>query len=159
MKEQTQNLASVVSINISKRKGVVKKPVKSGFFKTNFGLVGDAHASREAGKRQVSLLAIEDYSLYTQKFPIGVFAENLTTKGINLCSLPIGTQLKVGEVLLEIAQIGKECHTGCAISKIVGQCIGATRAVFARVLEEGKIEQGDKIIEMGKASLSSEGST
>ncbi len=141
-------MAKIVAISISEEKGTKKKPIAEGFFRENYGLCGDAHA--EFGiKRQVSLLALESIKkmrgLGLDVSP-GDFAENLTTEGIELASLPVGTKLKIGEELtLEISRIGKECHTGCAIFCQVGKCIMPKEGVFARVLKEGRVKPGDEI--------------
>ncbi len=132
----------------SNNKGTIKDPVPEGVIKVNFGMAGDAHA--ETGiKRQVSLMTIESIKR-TQKEGYNVvpgsFAENLTTEGIDLLSLPIGTRFAVGNsVVLEVAQIGKECHTGCAIFKQVGKCIMPKEGVFTKVLRGGVVRAGDDI--------------
>ena len=116
--------------------------------KEEHGLVGDAHA--DAGThRQISLLAIESINkMRSQGFDInpGDFAENLTTEGIELVSLPVGTRTSVGEeVILEVTQIGKECHTGCAIYRQISKCIMPKEGVFARVIRGGLVKGGDRI--------------
>lgn len=140
-------MAKVISINISEEKGVVKNPIEKGFFKKDFGLEGDAHGGN--WHRQVSLLAEESIDkmkeLGLSELTPGVFAENITTKGIILYKLPIGTKLKIGEVVMEVTQIGKECHSGCQISKITGKCIMPKEGIFARILEEGYIQAGDEV--------------
>ncbi|HAA80482.1 MAG TPA: MOSC domain-containing protein [Thermoanaerobacter sp.] len=142
-------MAKVVSVNISEKKGTVKKPIEKGYFRENHGLEGDAHAGR--GHRQVSLLAEESIEKMKAKgiwdLAAGKFAENITTEGIELYTLPVGTKLKVGEeVILEISQIGKKCHEACEIRKITGDCIMPKEGVFARVLKSGFIKPGDEII-------------
>lgn len=140
-------MAKVISINISKEKGVVKTPIEKGFFKKEFGLEGDAHGGN--WHRQVSLLAEESIDKMKEMgitgLTPGVFAENITTEGIILYTLPIGTKLKIGEVIMEVTQIGKECHSGCEISKITGKCIMPKEGIFAKILEEGYIKAGDEI--------------
>lgn len=137
----------VVAINISEKKGVVKTPIPEGIFKEDFGLVGDAHAGK--WHRQVSLLGVESVEkmkkLGIKGLCSGKFAENITTEGINLYELPVGTKLKIGETIQEVTQIGKECHSGCAIAKEVGQCIMPKEGIFTRVLKGGKIKVGDTI--------------
>ena len=139
----------VVAVNISSEKHVPKENVGKGEFKVDHGLVGDAHAG--PGERQVSLLAKESYDRFEKSnlkkvcLKKGMFAENLTTQGIGLHTLKIGTRLKVGEVVLEISKIGKECHTVCAVGKEVGSCIMPKEGVFARVINGGEIKVGDKI--------------
>ena len=137
----------VLSVNISEKKGTPKKQVNPGVMIEDFGLEGDAHAGK--WHRQVSLLASESINKAkngpTNGLCHGVFAENITTEGIELYTLPVGTHLWIGECLLEISQIGKECHEGCAISKLVGQCVMPREGVFAIVLHGGKIYVGDTI--------------
>jgi MOSC domain-containing protein YiiM len=130
----------IVSVNSSSVKGVVKKPVGRIMLKKDFGVIGDAHAGN--WHRQVSLLASEDIAAMNEKGALvafGDFAENITTRGIDLASLPVGSRLKITDAILEITQIGKECHAGCAIMKRVGDCIMPKRGVFAKVMEGGEI--------------------
>ncbi len=139
--------ARIVAVSVSDRKGVVKHNVDQARLLVEHGLAGDAHA--EGGIRQVSLLARESIDKMraagAQVHP-GDFAENLTTLGLDVCSLPVGTRLKVGaEVELEITQIGKTCHKGCAIRELVGDCVMPREGVFARVLKEGVVKVGDNI--------------
>lgn len=139
-------MAQVVAVCISEKKGTMKHPVESIEVKKNHGIVGDAHAGN--WHRQISLLANESVDKMKEKFPdipIGAFAENILTIGIDLCHLPVGTKLKVGETLLEVTQIGKECHSDCAIRKQVGDCVMPREGIFAIVLEEGVIKSGDVI--------------
>jgi len=130
----------VLSVNISAEKGVPKRPVERIELRECVGVVGDAHAGN--WHRQVSLLASEDIAAMNQKdahISYGDFAENITTRGIDLGSLPIGAQLKIGDALLEITQIGKECHKGCAIMRQIGDCIMPRRGAFAKVSKGGII--------------------
>lgn len=141
--------ASVLSVNISKIKGTVKDPVKSAELKTGHGIVGDAHAGD--WHRQVSLLAVESIEKMIDKgfdnLSPGIFAENITTKGIELHTLPVGTRLKIGGTLHEVTQIGKQCHnSGCAIKQATGECVMPTEGIFTRVLEEGMVTAGDCIL-------------
>lgn len=142
-------MAKVVSINISKKKGVSKLPVEEGHFKVEYGLVGDAHSG--PGIRQVSLLAKESIDKFRKSPAVkvclknGIFAENLTTEGITLHKLKLGTKLKINNVILEISKIGKECHSICTIAKKVGNCIMPKEGVFAKVIKEGEIRIGDEI--------------
>ena len=142
----------VVSVNISEKKGTPKTKVDPGVLIENFGLEGDAHAGR--WHRQVSLLATESIEKAkngpTNGLCHGVFAENITTEGIELYTLPVGTRLQVGECVLEISQIGKECHEGCAISKLVGKCVMPREGVFAVVVKGGKVYAGDTIDVIGE---------
>jgi MOSC domain-containing protein YiiM len=141
-------MAKVIAVCKSEEKGTVKQAVGEGVLQEEFGLVGDAHADC-CTHRQVSLLAIESINTMRDKgFSVGPgdFAENLTTEGITLASLPIGTRLSVGdEILLEISQIGKECHHGCAIYQQIGKCIMPKEGIFARVVHGGTVKDGDEI--------------
>jgi MOSC domain-containing protein YiiM len=148
-------MARVIAVCRSDNKGTKKQNVKEGLLKEDFGLVSDAHADC-CTHRQVSLLAIESiHKMRNLGFDVnpGDFAENLTTEGIDLMSLPVGTHISVGkQVVLEITQIGKECHTGCAIYRQVGKCIMPKEGVFARVIQGGHVRTGDliKVEEDGK---------
>jgi len=141
-------MAKVTAVNISEKKGVIKHPIDKGFFKFNHGLEGDAHAGK--WHRQVSFLGEESIDKMratgVEGLCSGKFAENLTTEGIILYELPVGTVLKIGEVTFEVTQIGKECHQGCEIRKLVGDCVMPREGIFARVLTEGYIKAGDEII-------------
>lgn len=137
----------VIAINISEKKGVPKKTIAEGVFKVDHGLVGDAHAGN--WHRQVSLLGIESINkmkaLGIEGLCTGKFAENITTEGIELWKLPVGTKLQIGETIHEVTQIGKECHTKCAIFQQIGSCIMPTEGIFTKVLKEGTIRPGDII--------------
>ena len=141
-------LGKIVSLNISEKKGVRKKPVKEVSLKTEFGIEGDAHAS-SAWHRQVSLLALESIKKMQDKgldVKPGDFAENITTEGIDLVSLPVGTQLTIGEsIKVEVSQIGKECHTRCSIYYQAGDCVMPKEGIFVRVLSGGVVKEGDQI--------------
>ena len=141
-------MSSVLAVCRSDEKGVPKDAIPEGVFKLGYGLEGDAHASSST-HRQVSLLAMESIEKMREMgadVGPGDFAENLTTEGIDLAALPPGTRLTVGDdVSLEITQIGKECHTGCAIMQQVGTCIMPTEGVFARVLRGGGARPGDAV--------------
>lgn len=138
---------SIVSINISTKKGVRKTPVESGELLPKVGLVGDAHCGDH--HRHLSLLAIESIekmqSMGAMVNP-GDFAENITTRGVELFSLPLGTKIQIGGVLTEVTQIGKECHKGCAIREEVGDCIMPREGIFVRVLTPGTVRAGDKVV-------------
>ncbi len=141
-------MAGIIAVCKSDKKGTKKKDVREGLLKENFGLVGDAHADC-CTHRQVSLLAVESIdkmrALGLELNP-GDFAENLTTEGIDLVSLPVGTRMSIGkQVILEVTQIGKECHTKCAIYQQVGKCIMPEEGVFAKVIRGGTVRVGDKI--------------
>ena len=139
-------MASVVAVCISERKGTQKHAVPEIQLKIDHGIVGDAHAGN--WHRQVSLLARESVEKMKAVFPdipVGAIAENILTEGLTLYTLPVGTRLRVGEVLLEVTQIGKECHAHCAIRQQVGDCVMPREGIFTIVLEEGTIRAGDAI--------------
>ena len=139
-------MASVVAVCISERKGTQKHEVPEILLKIDHGIVGDAHAGN--WHRQVSLLAQESVDKMKAVFPdipVGAFAENILTEGLTPFTLPVGTRLRIGEVLLEVTQIGKECHAHCAIRQQVGDCVMPREGIFAIVLEEGTIRSGDAI--------------
>jgi MOSC domain-containing protein YiiM len=139
-------MATVVAVCISENKGERKSPVASVELRENHGIVGDAHAGD--WHRQVSLLAqesIEKMQRLGLSVQAGDFAENITTVGIDLPGLPIGTRLKVGKTTLEVTQIGKECHTRCAIYYQAGDCVMPKEGIFARVLQGGVIKPEDAI--------------
>ena len=137
----------VVSLNISTAKGTRKFPVESFEVAKNPGVKGDAHSG--PWHRQVSLLgmeSIEKARSWGLDVNPGDFAENITTEGIDLLSLPIGSKIEIGDVLLEVTQIGKTCHDKCEIYKKVGKCVMPKEGIFARVLNGGVIKGGDEIL-------------
>ncbi|MDI9491083.1 MAG: MOSC domain-containing protein [Clostridiaceae bacterium] len=139
-------MAKIVSINRSDKKGIIKTPQQKGLFIENFGLQDDAHGGN--WHRQVSLLGIESIEKMKKTIPSlsdGDFAENLTTEGLVLYELPIGTKLQIGETIQEVTQIGKSCHTGCAIKQQVGNCIMPTEGIFTIVIKGGWVHIGDEI--------------
>lgn len=140
--------ARVVAVSISATKGVKKDNVAGARAVLNFGLEGDAHGGD--WHRQVSLLAVESIDKMRQRglsLQPGDFAENLTTQGMDIPHLPVGTRLRVGEdVELEVTQIGKACHHGCAIKQAVGDCVMPREGIFARVMKEGMVRPGDLIV-------------
>ena len=140
-------MAVVVSVNISDKKGIRKHAVPYIEVKCHHGIVGDAHAGD--WHRQISLLAEESIDTMRSICPIelddGIFAENINTRGIDLKHLPIGTRLRVGATELEVTQIGKQCHSDCAIKKATGKCVMPTDGIFAVVIKEGRIQAGDEI--------------
>ena len=141
------NKGKVLSINISKKKGEMKEPLAEGNFITDFGLEGDAHAGK--WHRQISLLSydkIEAFRARGAEVEDGAFGENVIVQGIDFRNLPVGTRLKCNDVLLEMTQIGKECHHGCQIFQKMGECIMPREGVFAKVLHGGKIKAGDEMI-------------
>lgn len=139
----------VQAINISETRGHIKKSVQKAHMIPQHGIEGDAHAGN--WHRQISLLARESVETMQEKLETrlfdGVFAENITCRGIAVHTLPVGTILQIGEdVLLRVSQIGKECHNdGCAIKKTAGDCVMPRKGIFAEVLTEGWIEPGDPI--------------
>ena len=141
-------MAKIIAVCTSENKGTTKKEVAEGILREDYGLLGDAHADHST-HRQVSLLAMESINKMLSlgiNVNIGDFAENLTCEGIELVSLPIGTHISIGkEAVLEITQIGKECHAGCAIYRQIGKCIMPKEGVFARVISGGLVRAGDKI--------------
>ncbi len=140
-------MAKVLSINISTKTGTIKHPVPGAIFRVNHGIEGDAHAGD--WHRQVSLLAQESVDRMTAKgaknLKPGIFAENITTQGIEVFSLPVGTRLWVGEVLMEVTQIGKECHHHCQVYQQVGMCVMPLEGIFTKVLKDGTVQEGDEI--------------
>jgi len=139
-------MASVVAVCISEQKGVRKHEVASIDIKKGEGVVGDAHG--DDPKRRVSLLGDESVEKMRSAFPglkPGDFAENILTEGLVLYELPIGTRLKVGETELEVTQIGKECHHGCEIRRLTGDCVMPREGIFAEVVTEGRIGPGDAV--------------
>ena len=144
----------VLAVSISERKGIKKHPVEYIELIEDYGIDGDAHAGK--WHRQVSLLAlekIEDFRSKGGNVDFGAFGENLVIEGFELNKLPVGQRLTVGdEVLLEVTQIGKECHDKCAIYYQVGECIMPKNGIFTRVLKGGKVKVGDecKLVNQGK---------
>ena len=140
-------MAKVVSINISDKKGVVKTPVDERVFIKDHGIKGDAHGGK--WHRQVSLLAQEsiDYAIKKDGLDLspGMFAENLTTEGITLYELPIGTKIQIGETVQEVTQIGKECHSKCEIFYKTGDCVMPREGIFTAVIKGGTVKVGDPI--------------
>ncbi|HTG80967.1 MAG TPA: MOSC domain-containing protein [Geobacteraceae bacterium] len=138
--------AEVVAVCLSTAKGQRKTPVAEVELKENHGIVGDAHAGD--WHRQVSLLATESIAKMRAMgldVDSGDFAENITTRGIDLVALPVGTRLAVGDAVVEVTQIGKECHTRCAIYHQAGDCVMPKEGIFARVLTGGTVRPGDPI--------------
>ncbi len=138
----------VLAVNISEDKGTKKTNVQSCTLLKDFGLKGDAHGG--PWHRQVSLLAsesVEKMKAKGLKVGYGDFAENITTEGIDLVNLPIGTKIRIGEsVVLRVTQIGKECHERCAIYYQAGDCVMPREGIFAEVVSEGEVKVGDEIV-------------
>ena len=141
----------VIAVCISERKGTVKKDIGGCRIIADHGLEGDAHAG---SARQVSLLSAEQVEAFRQRsggvveLPPGVFGENLLIEGFDFKSCPIGTRFRINEVLLELTQIGKTCHTGCEIARKTGECIMPREGVFARVLNGGEVKNGDTVFQV-----------
>jgi len=151
---------SVVSVNTSEATGVRKRPQPAVELEVERGVVGDAHAG--PWHRQVSLLAVESVEkMRTMGADVGPgdFGENVTTEGIDVARLPVGTRVRVGACLLEITQIGKECHDRCAIYRQVGDCVMPREGVFGRVLEGGVVRPGDALRCEDQDGSPSEGTT
>ncbi len=146
-------MAKVLAVCSSKKKSTKKKVISEALIRENYGLVDDAHAD-SGTHRQVSLLAMESIAKMQRlglDVGYGDFAENITSEGIDLVSLPVGTRLRIGgETILEITQIGKECHIRCAIYRQVGQCVMPEEGVFARVIQGGVVKAGDTIGVVGR---------
>ena len=140
-------MGKVIAICTSPAKGTQKTRIEEGTFIEDFGLEGDAHAGK--WHRQVSLLSFEKIEEFRTKgadVAFGAFGENLIVEGYDFKNLPVGTRFRCGKVLLEMTQIGKECHHGCQIFQKMGECIMPREGVFAKVLHGGKIKAGDEMI-------------
>lgn len=139
-------MGEVIAVCTSPAKGTEKTDVGEGIFIEEFGIEVDAHAGK--WHRQVSLLSydkIEEFRKKGADVENGAFGENLVVKGIDFSSLPVGTRLYCNDVILEMTQIGKECHHGCAIFQKMGDCIMPREGVFARVIRGGRIKTGDEM--------------
>jgi molybdopterin adenylyltransferase len=136
----------VIAVCTSERKGTPKCDVGRGHLRPDWGIDGDAHAGN--WHRQVSLLAQESIDKMLAKglkVHPGSFAENITTRGLELYSLPVGTRMLLGQVLVEVTQIGKECHNRCAIYQQAGDCVMPREGIFVKVLREGDVASGDVV--------------
>ncbi|MCX7027281.1 MAG: MOSC domain-containing protein [Spirochaetes bacterium] len=147
----------IVSLNVSTVTGTRKKPVDSVVLEIGRGVAGDAHAGL-IEERQISLLAVEEIEKASTGLKEGAcslirdlgglkpgdFAENITTRGLELHLLPLGTMLKIGGTLLEVSKIGKECHASCEIRRLMGECVMPTKGIFARVVEGGEVRREDR---------------
>jgi MOSC domain-containing protein YiiM len=141
-------MAYIEAVCISRKKGIVKREQQQAVLKKNFGIEGDAHGGN--WHRQVSLLAGESIDTVKETLPTlknGAFAENIITRGLDLTQLSVGDRLQIGDsIILEITQIGKECHnSGCAIKKATGDCIMPREGLFATVVSGGAISNADEI--------------
>ena len=140
-------MGKVIAVCISEKKETQKHPVQEAEFIEDWGIKDDAHAGK--WHRQVSLLSydkIEAFRARGAEVEDGAFGENLIVSGYDLKALPVGTRLRSGEVLLEVTQIGKKCHSGCEIYKIMGDCIMPREGIFTRVLHGGVLTEGDEIV-------------
>lgn len=138
----------VIAVNISKKKGEQKHSIEQGEFAADHGLKGDAHAGK--GLRQVSLLGQESIDKMNQTLVKGLcsgnFAENITTQGLVLYKIPVGTKMRIGQSVHEVTQIGKKCHdNGCAVMRHVGTCVMPSEGIFTKVIEGGVVKKGDEI--------------
>lgn len=143
---------TVIAVCISEKKGTSKQNVGRAVLRTDWGLDGDAHAG--PWHRQVSLLAWESIQRMRQHgldVRAGSFAENITTRGIELSTLSVGTRMRIGKSLVEVTQIGKLCHTKCAVFQAVGDCVMPREGIFVRVLEGGEVAVGDSVEVVGQA--------
>lgn len=139
-------MGRVIAVCISEKRGTQKKNIKEGRFIENFGIKGDAHAGD--WHRQVSLLSYDRIKEFNEKgagVSDGAFGENLVVEGFDFKTLPVGTKLAVNDVILQITQIGKECHSHCEIYKKMGDCIMPREGVFSKVIKGGIIKEGDEM--------------
>ena len=148
MTEQRECVAvgKVLAVCISEKKGIQKTQVEEVKLVEDFGIENDAHAGK--WHRQVSLLSFEKIEAFRAKgaeVDFGAFGENLVVEGFDLSKIPVGTQFRIGDVLLELTQIGKECHSHCAIYKVMGDCIMPREGVFTKVLKGGIVKPGDTV--------------
>ncbi len=137
----------VLAVNISEKRGIKKHDIGEAFLKADYGIDIDAHSG--SWHRQVSLLSLSSFEKMRNMgadVSYGDFAENIVVGGMDVVNLPVGTKLRLGEALLEVTQIGKECHNhACAIKKQAGSCIMPVEGIFARVLESGRVKTGDAV--------------
>ena len=139
-------MGKILAICISEKKGTQKKPIESARLVEEWGIEGDDHVGK--WHRQVSMLSFEKIEAFREKgadVDFGAFGENLVVEGFDLSKVPVGTKFQIGEAILELTQIGKECHSHCAIYKVMGDCIMPREGVFTRVLKGGEIKAGDEI--------------
>lgn len=139
-------MGKVMAVCRSEKKGTQKKNIESGNFIVDFGLEGDAHGGN--WHRQVSLLSydrVEEFKAKGAPVDHGSFGENLVVAGIDFKTLPVGCKLQCNDVLMEVTQIGKECHAHCEIHKIMGDCIMPREGIFVKILTPGKISVGDEL--------------
>ena len=144
--EETKEMGKIIGICISEKRGTAKHEVETAKLVEDWGIEGDAHAGH--WHRQVSLLSYEKIEAFRAKgadIPLGAFGENLIVEGYDFRNLPVGTRFSCGDALLEMTQIGKECHQGCAIFQQMGDCIMPREGVFTKVLHGGIIKEGDML--------------
>ena len=142
-------MGKLIAICTSEKKGTQKQQVETAVLREDHGIEGDAHAGN--WHRQVSLLGLEKIEAFRERgaeVEFGAFGENLVIEGFDFRNLPVGTRFRIGDTLLEMTQIGKECHTHCAIYHMVGDCIMPREGVFAKVLKGGEIKVGDEVAEI-----------
>ena len=140
-------MAKIAAICISEIRGIQKHEIPEAYLRADHGIEGDAHAG--SWHRQVSLLSIDSVAKLQEKLDFelkhGAFAENILVEGMAVHTLPVGTRLRIGEALCEVTQIGKECHSDCAIRKAAGDCVMPREGIFVKVLESGRIAKGDAV--------------
>ena len=142
-------MGSLKAICISEKKGTQKHEIDSALLIEDWGIEQDAHAGK--WHRQVSMLSyekIEEFRAKGAEVDFGAFGENLIVEGFDLRTIPVGTKFQIGEALLELTQIGKECHSHCEIYKVMGDCIMPREGVFTKVLKGGTIRPGDTITKL-----------
>ena len=140
-------MAKIAAICISEIRGIQKHEIPEAFLRAGHGIECDAHAG--SWHRQVSLLSVDSVAKLQEKLDFelkhGAFAENILVEGMAVHTLPVGTRLRIGEALCEVTQIGKECHSDCAIRKAAGDCVMPREGIFVKVLESGRIAKGDAV--------------
>ncbi|MGM9575324.1 MAG: MOSC domain-containing protein [Oscillospiraceae bacterium] len=140
-------MAKIAAICISEIRGIQKHEIPEAYLRAGHGIEGDAHAG--SWHRQVSLLSVDSVAKLQEKLDFelkhGAFAENILVEGMAVHTLPVGTRLRIGEALCEVTQIGKECHSDCAIRKAAGDCVMPREGIFVKVLESGRIVKGDAV--------------
>ena len=145
--KKTNHTGTVIAVCISEKKGTQKVPADQIELLEDWGIEGDAHAGK--WHRQVSLLSlerIEEFRARGAQVEYGAFGENIVISGFDFKSEPVGTRFRIGDVLLEMTQIGKECHSHCEIFKVMGDCIMPREGVFTRVLHGGIVRPGDTVV-------------
>ena len=140
-------MAKIAAICISEIRGIQKHEIPEAYLRAGHGIEGDAHAG--SWHRQLSLLSVDSVAKLQEKLDFelkhGAFAENILVEGMAVHTLPVGTRLRIGEALCEVTQIGKECHSDCAIRKAAGDCVMPREGIFVKVLESGRIAKGDAV--------------